>query len=236
MLNQEFRATIPEKIAHMTERPDSNAEMTAGERWRNVWKDASFRRRFLLTLTGMLTTVFALGVFLDFIEQRSGIVLADPLLDLFSPVDVTWLTFLIIYLSAVTAVASLATRPDSLTRAMQAYILIMVMRIISMYMLPLDPPPMLIPLADPFVESLSSGTLTRDLFFSGHTSTLLLFFLTAEGKTLRNLFLGATILVGVCVLIQHVHYTIDVLAAPVYSYTGYRISIMLSRKPAGVIR
>jgi hypothetical protein len=117
--------------------------------------------------------------------------------------------------------------------AMQAYILLASLRMLSMYLLPLDPPPLLIPLTDPFVESLSSGTLTRDLFFSGHTSTLFLLFLTASGRNLRRFFLFCTIMVAICVLIQHVHYTIDVVAAPFYSYASYRIVAILTGSSSG---
>ena len=175
--------------------------------------------------------ITGLSGFLDFIERRSGVILTDPVLALFTPVDVTWMTFLVIYLSVILAIIFLSQEPRRLMVAMQAYILMILMRILSMYLVPLDPPPLLIPLADPFVESLSSGTLTRDLFFSGHTSTLFLFYLTAEGKLLRRMFLIFTLLVGFCVLIQHVHYTIDVIAAPFYSYTCYRLSMLINRYP-----
>ena len=177
----------------------------------------------------MILVIPGLSAFLDFIERRSGVILADPVLQLFTPVDVTWMTFLLIYLSVILAIIFLSREPRRLMVAMQAYIIMILMRMLSMYLIPLDPPPLLIPLADPFVESLSSGTLTRDLFFSGHTATLFLFYLTASHQLLRRIFLLFTILVGICVLIQHVHYTIDVVAAPFYSYTCYRLSVLINR-------
>ena len=200
------------------------------DQWRVVWKDNADRRRFLSTLAGLVIVVYSLSCFLDFIEARSGVVLSDPLLQLFTPVDVTWLTFLIIYISVIIAVIFLALEPHRLIVALQAYMLMVIVRMLSMYVVPFDPSPLLIPLTDPFVESLSSGTLTRDLFFSGHTSTLFLLFLTANSKQLRVFFLLSTMMVGICVLLQHVHYTIDVLAAPFYSYTCYRLSILINRK------
>jgi hypothetical protein len=83
----------------------------------------------------------------------------------------------------------------------------------------------MIALRDPFVDFVvgDGSVLTRDLFFSGHTSTMFLLFLTATARPLRLLFIAGTMLVGACVLLQHVHYTIDVFAAPFFAYGSYRI-------------
>jgi membrane-associated phospholipid phosphatase len=100
-----------------------------------------------------------------------------------------------------------------------------IFRMIAMYLLPLDPPPAMIPLQDPMVEFFGTGKLlTRDLFFSGHTSTLFLLFLVTPRGILKSLFLGCTILVAVAVLVQHVHYTIDVFAAPFFAYAAVKLA------------
>jgi hypothetical protein len=39
----------------------------------------------------------------------------------------------------------------------------------------------------------------------------------------------SSILLGVLLLIQHVHYTIDVVAAPVFTYALYRISLIITK-------
>jgi membrane-associated phospholipid phosphatase len=191
--------------------------------------DTSFRRRFLISASGLIIALAGLGRFLNFIEKRSGVALPDPLLQQFRPLDMTWLIFLIIYVCLIIALIHLAREPHQLMLTLHAYILLVAVRIVSMFAVPFDPPPLLIPLTDPFVEFMSSGTLTRDLFFSGHTSTLFLLFLTARGRGLRIFFLICTSVVGVSVLIQHVHYSIDVLAAPFYSYTCYRLSTVLNQ-------
>lgn len=200
------------------------------DQWRTAWHDLTFRWQFIITASGLIGIIFVLGVFLNLIEKRPGAVLTDPLLHLFKPVDLTWLTFTLIYLSVIVALSTLIFEPQRLLIAIRTYIFLAGFRILSMYLIPLDPPQMLIPLTDPFVESMSSSTLTRDLFFSGHTSTLFLLYLTAGNAVLRVFFLVCTILVGIFVLVQHVHYTIDVLAAPFYSYACYRMSIYTDGK------
>ncbi len=97
-------------------------------------------------------------------------------------------------------------------------------RILSMFLLPLEPPEKMILLKDPFVEFFGSGqTLTKDLFFSGHTATLLILFLVTEKKIIKIIFFVSTIVVAICVLIQHVHYTIDVFAAVFFTYACYKL-------------
>ena len=60
--------------------------------------------------------------------------------------------------------------------------------------------------------------ITKDLFFSGHTSTLFLMFLITQHKKVKATLLTISIIVPILLLVQHVHYTIDILAAPVFAY------------------
>ena len=200
------------------------------ENWKSAWQNNIFRIHFILTVVLFIIIIVVYGPFLDYIETRPGIILSDPVLNLFSPLDVTWYTFSIIYLSVVVALVHLSWQPHQLLITFQAYSFIALARMASMYLIPLDPPPLLIPLEDPFVQSLSTGVLTRDLFFSGHTSTLLLLHLTSTGRKMKIFFLICTILVGILVLWQHVHYSIDVLAAPFYAYTCYKASSFFTTK------
>lgn len=180
---------------------------------------------------GILSTVYLLIVFvilprfLEFIETRDGAVINDPILNLFSPVDLTWFTFGLIYIALITGLLHFVHNPGLLFLSFLAYAFTATLRIISMYSLPLDPPLTIIPLNDPFVQFWGNGDiLTKDLFFSGHTSTMFLLFLITQNKPLKQLFLVCTILVGFCVLAQHVHYTVDVVAAPFFAFGSYTIA------------
>lgn len=200
------------------------------ENWKAAWQKNIFRIYFILTIVVFFIIIVMYGPFLDYIEARSGKILSDPVLNLFSPLDVTWYTFSIIYLSVVVALVHLSWQPHQLLITFQAYIFIALARMASMYLTPLDPPPLLIPLEDPFVQSLSTGVLTRDLFFSGHISTLFLLHLSSTGRKMKIFFLICTILVGLLVLWQHVHYSIDVLAAPFYAYSCYKVSCFINKR------
>jgi hypothetical protein len=46
---------------------------------------------------------------------------------------------------------------------------------------------------------------------------------TAQGKDLRIVFSCGAVLISALLLIQHVHYTIDVVAAPCFAYAAFGI-------------
>jgi len=195
--------------------------------WGEQLSDKSFRVRFGLTFFFLALALCALAKFLPYNETRPGFSMDDPFLGTFAPVKVTWLTFGLIYLALVIALFSLSFHPEKMLLAMQSYTVVALLRLITISFLPLNAPASIIPLKDPVVEFFGGGeTLLRDLFFSGHTATMFLFFLTCPTKKLRWIYLACTVLVAACVLIQHVHYTIDVIAAPVFAYTGYRIALL----------
>ncbi|NWF90359.1 MAG: hypothetical protein HXY50_12975 [Ignavibacteriaceae bacterium] len=197
--------------------------------WLSLFKQTNFRIKFSLTVVSLLLSLFAYRRFLDFAEARKGTLLPDPILQLFNPIDLTWLIFGIIYLSLIIGVVVLAKNPERLLLAFQTYTLLIISRIIAMYLMPFEAPEKLIVLKDPFVEMFGSGeSLTKDLFFSGHTATLFMLFLVVKTKRMKYYFLACSIIVGVSIILQHVHYMIDVFAAPFFTYACFRIITSLN--------
>jgi hypothetical protein len=61
-----------------------------------------------------------------------------------------------------------------------------------------------------------------DFFFSGHTGMpFLLALIFWHEKFWRYLFIAASVICGIGVLLAHIHYSIDVFAAPFITYTIY---------------
>ena len=192
--------------------------------WKSFFNIKRNRNEFILTIILLAILMISFSQFIQFVEKRNGVVLPDPLLNTFSPIDLTWLIFSLIYLSIIVFLISIIKEPDKLLIAMQAYGLMVIFRTIAMYLVPLEPPETMLLLNDPFVQLFGKGEiLTKDLFFSGHTATLFLLFLLTEKKTLKFIFLISTFIVGISVLLQHVHYSIDVFVAPFVAYGSYRI-------------
>ncbi len=200
-------------------------------RWRERWKQPGFRLELLLTVPVLVLVLHTLASFLTYVEARQGVVLPDPFLSLFQPRDFTWITFAVIYGGILLGLLNLVSFPAHLVLAMQSYIVMALIRIAAMYLAPLEPPPDTILLRDPLVEVFGTGTvLTKDLFFSGHTATMMILALTAPQPWLKKLFLACTAAVAVLVLWQHVHYSIDVVVAPAFAFAAYRIALMAYRK------
>lgn len=198
--------------------------------WKEALSDKRYKSEAVLTLTILAIALLSLTNFLNFIETRQGIILADPILRHFGPINLTWLIFGLIYICLIVAIINLAKYPRQLMLILQTYSLLVIVRMAAMYLMPLNPPPDMISLNDPFVQYFGTGRLlTKDLFFSGHTATIFLLFLFARNKILKYVFLSCTIAVGISVLLQHVHYSIDVLAAPFFAYSCFCIILYLHK-------
>jgi len=211
-------------------RPGTRKGTGVARAWREAWSEPGFRSRLALTLPALVGVLALLTRFLEVVEARPGVTLPDPLLAVLTPRDLTWLTFGLIYAGLVIGVARLSTQPRGLVLALQAYVVMVLLRIAAMWVTPLDPPPGMIPLNDPLVRLFGPGkVLTKDLFFSGHTSTLFLLGLAVAGWRSRAYFLSSAAAVAICVLWQHVHYTIDVLAAPFFAYASWRVAVFFGR-------
>lgn len=182
-----------------------------------------------VTLILLIATLVFFTHFINAIETRNGVELNDPVLNLFHPIDLSGLIFSIIYLSIIIGLITLLARPKRLIFALQVYTLVVLVRIITLYLTPFNAPGNMIPLVDPIVKNIGTGQLlTKDLFFSGHTATMFFLFLISENKKMKSIFLFGFIIIAIAVLLQHVHYTIDVVAAPFFTYTSFRI-ILLTR-------
>jgi membrane-associated phospholipid phosphatase len=194
--------------------------------WVSAWKEKPFRRKCIFLLLYVPAFVLFLNPFFVYIQQRKGAVLYDPLLHELPAADVSAFLFPLIYLSIIVAVISLMKAPHRLLRLVAAAALVYTLRTLTIGLIPLDPPAGCIPLRDPLVKHLAynSVVITKDLFFSGHTSIMLLLCLSAIRKGLKWLFGACLALVIILLLIQHIHYTIDILGAFIFAWACWRIS------------
>ena len=105
------------------------------------------------------------------------------------------------------------------------YVVVLAVRVITLSLSPLEPPLGLVPLTDPGALFFYGGIeVTKDLFFSGHTATAFLIYLCLQERIEKAVALAAVIVLAVMLLIQHIHYTIDVLAAVPITYYCYQLS------------
>lgn len=192
--------------------------------WKNAWHNQVFR---IQTIIGSLVLVAMLAYmphFFGMMEKRQGIVLNDLLLQQLPAIDVSVITFLIIWSINFLLIYRSVQDPSVFILGLYTLILVNLIRFATISMTPLDPPLGLVPLRDPLSSLFYGGPkifITKDLFFSGHTSSQFMVFLCLKNRKDKLVALVASIVVGLLVLIQHVHYTIDVAAAFLATYLAF---------------
>jgi len=172
----------------------------------------------------MIIISFMLPPFFNLIQKRNGPLLNDWVLAAIPAHNVSCAIFTVIWGIGFYALWRGIEKPTIYITYLWTFIFITILRVLAITLVPLDPPTDLIVLTDPLTAVFyGRSTITKDLFFSGHTSILFLAFLCLERKFDRILALTGTIIVACLLLVQHVHYTIDVLAAPVIIYPVFRM-------------
>lgn len=204
--------------------------MTADQsHWRKVIRNEKFRRHFIFTFFLLIACAIAAPYLFNYVEKRDGIILIDPLLELLPSHDLSAFTFTLLYILIGVCIFNLIQFPEKLLLGLWSYLILTLMRFITLLIVPLNPPPGLIELQDPFVQHLFyQQSITKDLFFSGHTALIALFTMLLSHKPLlQKVLAGCTLLIGLLLLYQHAHYTIDVLAAPVFAWASYKLASII---------
>ncbi|HEY4936877.1 MAG TPA: phosphatase PAP2-related protein [Puia sp.] len=199
-------------------------------KWSAAWKISSFKWKFwtgIVIFTGIL---IALPFFFDAIEERKGLFFTDSVLEWIPARNVSVAVFFLIWSCCLILVIRIYRDPMMLLVMLWAYNGVTLLRMACIGLVSLNPPAGLIPLTDPITNQFyGQRYITHDLFFSGHTTTVFLIFLCLKKKTDRIYALFASIALGILLLVQHVHYTVDVLAAPVLTYVVYRLTLSFTK-------
>lgn len=197
--------------------------------WGIYWKNNQFKIRVFIGLALLILVTIFIPSFFTYIEKRDGRVLNDWLLNLIPALDVSIPTFTIIWLLIIFMLFRCAQHPAIFLRLLWSYFFLLIGRMICLLLVPLNPPEHIIELKDP-ISNLFYGSkfIRKDLFFSGHTATLFIMYLCLEKKIDRKLFLTGSIFIAVLVLVQHIHYTIDVLGAFILSFLFVKLGRKIS--------
>jgi hypothetical protein len=199
---------------------------TIKEIWKEAWSVRIKRQRLIAMMVLVPAFSFSLPVFFHHIEKRNGIVLNDWVLAQIPAHNVSVLIFAVIWGMVLLILYRALYNPTILINYLFTLAVVTLARVTCISFIALNPPVGLIPLTDPLTGVFYGDALiVKDLFFSGHIATLAAIFLCLERKTDRWVGFFAVCLVAVLLLIQHIHYTIDVLAAPVITYVCYRCTI-----------
>lgn len=204
---------------------------TGSVSWRTAWKKPRFRR---MAIGGLLLVCGLLAIwpaYLARIEARDGVQLTDYVLDALPIYDASLAVFISLWSAALLLIYRVQRSPAIYLRFIWGYALLFITRIISIGLTPLDPPDGLIELRDPLSNYFYGSTfITKDLFFSGHTASICLMAFCLTLPRDRWLVFFGTAVVGVGVLLLRIHYTADVVAAPVAAYGVYWLADRFTRR------
>ena len=193
--------------------------------WSSAWSSITYKTKIFIAALLFIIVLLYFPFFFALIQKRQGISLADPLLDVLPAADVSVYIFLLIYLTVGLGIFRAAQSPALFLLFLCSCLFLALARIITMSIVPLEPPSNLVPLADPILAPFyHHNQITKDLFFSGHTSSVFLIYFILRKKWEKLLALVATVLVGILLLVQHIHYTIDVAIAPLFVYIVYTLA------------
>jgi hypothetical protein len=200
--------------------------------WRGAWAQPCFRQTFLAVCLVLATLAAVLPVFFRWIQHKPGLVPPDPLIHAVGPADLSIPVFTLLYAVIAATVVAVAPRPHLLLRGLFAYALLLLLRMSSMAVFTLEPPADAVPLTDPVTGPFYPGNapFLKDLFFSGHTATLALMALLAPWRWLRTVAWSAAAAVGLMVIAQHVHWTMDVVAAPFAACAAWALAGLWLRR------
>ena len=202
-----------------------------GLTWSNAWKITSFKWKFWIGMLVFASILTALPYFFDAIENRNGRFFSDWVLLRIPSHDVSVAVFILIWSSFILLLIRTYKDPMMWLVMLWAYNGVTLLRMACISLISLNPPAGLIPLADPIISKFyGKHYITHDLFFSGHTTSVFLIFLCLKKKSDRIYALFASVLLGVLLLVQHVHYLVDVLAAPLFTYGIYLVVLRFTKR------
>ena len=200
-------------------------------RWNLFFKNNKNRNLFIIFFVILIIIGINSANFFNLIQQRNGIILNDYLLNILPVKDVSILIFLIIWGEVVYLLYKIIPNPNVLLQVLISYVLITLLRFLCIYLTPLSPPNNIIDLIDPIANtfiypSTNAQIFNKDLFFSGHTATTILVLMVAKTRVEKFVLIFISIILIIALLVQHVHYTIDVLFAIVlpilvWKWVGY---------------
>lgn len=207
---------------------------TPTSEWKLAFSSSAFVIQLTCTLISLVVLAFMIDDFFAYVQSVKGTTLNDPVLNMIPAEDMSVVIFTCIYGALIAGLIFLLRSPRLLLIAAEAYVSITIMRMVTLLLFPLEPDSNMVTLNDPFVDRLfyDEQAVTKDLFFSGHVSVLVMMTLVSDNFYLKRLLGTVALIVGISLLIQHAHYTIDVVAAPVFAWIGVFIAGLIAPRQA----
>jgi PAP2 superfamily C-terminal len=205
---------------------ENNNVYTFLSAWRDYFKEQGNKSYFAFSFAANAVLLIGSAKLLAYNATRpGGFIPPDPLMEWLVPRDFSAHIFVLEYMSVIMLIFYMTDKPYLFVKALWSVSILMWIRTFTVIFMPLSPSPDMIFLKDPFAQYFFGDgvQVTNDLFFSGHVGLLAFFFFIVENKYLRLFLLVTTLLVGLMLVWQQVHYTTDVVFAPLFSKLVYEL-------------
>jgi hypothetical protein len=193
--------------------------------WQVAWSNKIFRWQFLISVAFFVFCSKFNFYCLNQWEFRTGERLNDVVMNYLPPTDFSNIIFFFTYGTIATTIITALAYPGVFVRGLQAYSILLLARVVSIYFFPLEPPAGMVLLVDPVGEFFlhQQVTVTKDLFFSGHTASIAFMFLMAQNRYVKTFAAVSLCIVPLLLVWQHVHYTVDIVFAPFVSFACLKL-------------
>lgn len=190
-----------------------------------TWRECIGSTRGRLAMVFSLAVISAMVLFMPYYYQeiigpKVGILLNDPVLNFFTPIDWSNAVFFILTVALIQTLAMYFGNAEVFLTGIMSFCVVNIIRAISMYIITLEPPADMILLIDPISASLvyPEKAFAKDLFFSGHVSSMMILVYIERNRVWYLVKIAATVLMALFLAWQHVHYSVDLVVAPVATY------------------
>jgi membrane-associated phospholipid phosphatase len=191
--------------------------------FKHYWRFYSYRLSWKIWVFTGFALMLALPKVFNLVQRRGGIRIDDPLIEWLPAYDLSIPIFIALYISWGIFMLRAYSEFHLIFEILKMFVALNILRCFTMLLVPFDPPAAMVELVDPIARIFYGGThITRDLFFSGHTANTFLIFLLVKKKWDKIITGLVCAFVASGVLIQHVHYTVDVLAGFLITYIVWR--------------
>ncbi len=197
-----------------------------GSDWKVLLKDSTFNISLLVGLI-LLASAFLLNHYASvYNDSETFISVGDAILDNIPTYNMEFFYSWVMYgLVALVIIYPVFVKPEIIPFALKTFAILYFLRSGFIILTDFGPPfGHFYDLSAPGEDVLSHFIFRNDLFFSGHTAVPFMGFLLFRKSKLRWVLLAGTFVEAATVLLMHIHYSIDVFAAPFIASGVYSLS------------
>lgn len=197
------------------------------ENWNAFLKNKTHRKELFVSTILLIIVLTIFFFVLQYAEQRNGFVIEKGWMNSITAAkDFSPFIFACTYSAVIAGIIFCFRKPSTTLLLIRTFLLLQFLRAITLLTIPLDPPENAIPLIDPFLHNTfyHGRANLKDLFFSGHVATIIIFIPIISNKWLKYFLVAAAFLAALFLAWQRVHYIADIIAAPLFSILAYSIA------------